>query len=564
MQAWQQERKVKLADLTLGAHVMAYLIAVVIFLCNERLYAFTLYASNLYITTVKFISVLIPAAAFILLDVHFLHRDSRERSVIIWNTAKHLALFLLIVLVFVRNGRDLSLSGLFLLPVVLSCLTLGRVWGMAFAAAATGCLVALTGIFPPTDQGQSIDLPLVFGGIFFLAAWFLGGIIEIEKNTTAGLAQMVHEDSLTGLANHRCFHEKLKKEVETALTNKRPLSLILVDIDFFKRYNNTYGHQQGDRVLREIGALLQENIPAGAFLARYGGEEFAVILPAFELKEAADIARKLHQAVAKHTFPGEADQPFEKLTVSAGVATLPDHARNLQELLDVADEALYSSKWTGRNKVRCYLAVLERLSRSAKKNDLGMIQSLRTLMTIINARDRYTYGHSERVAHYAGKVGEKMGLSLEELRLLEYGAFLHDVGKLEVPREVLNKTGPLSKTEWDFVRRHPVWGAEILKPIKTLQPVISMIMHHHENYDGSGYPHGLKGENIPLFARILRVVDSFDAMTTNRPYRRALSSEEALEEIGRCRGLQYDPQVVEAFIEALTSSRRTFSLLEYF
>lgn len=564
MQEWQRERKEKLADLTLGAHIFAYLIAVAIFICNEPIYGDIIYVDNLYISTVKFIGVLLPAAAFILLDVHFLHRKSGERSVFIWNVAKHLALFLLITLVFFRNERDLSLSGLYLLPVVLSCFTLGRGWGMAFAAGASGCLVVLTSVYPTTAQSQEVELSLIFGCIFFLAAWFLGGIIEIENKTTARLAKMAHEDSLTELPNHRSFHERLNREVETALTNKQPLSLIFVDIDFFKRFNNTFGHQQGDRVLREMGTLFQDNLPASAFLARYGGEEFAVILPAFQLKEAMEIAGKLHRSVANHTFYGDTDQPLEKLTVSAGVATLPDHARNLQELLTAADEALNSSKWTGRNKVRCYLAILERLEQSAEGNDLGMIRSLRTLMSIINTRDRYTYGHSERVAYYAGKVGAKLGLSLDELRLLEYGTFLHDVGKLEIPQEILNKKGPLSKAEWNFVIRHPEWGAEILKPINMLQPIIPMIMHHHENYDGSGYPDGIQGEEIPLFARILRVVDSFDAITTNRPYRRALSRDEALLEIDRCRGLQFDPQVVDSFREALTEDGVTVSLLDYF
>lgn len=560
MQDWQRERKEKLADLTLGAHIIAYLIAVAVFICNKPIHIN--HMNNLYDATIKLSGILFPAAAFILLDVFFLYRKGHSLTAI-WNVVKHLALFLMITLIFLYNEKDLTSGSLYLLPVVLSSLTLGRGWGVAFAAAASGCLVALAGFFTTTAFTQGIEMPFVFSGLFFLAAWFLGGIIEIEKKTTANLARIAHEDGLTGLANHRFFYERLKREVEAALANNRSLSLIFLDIDFFKYYNDTFGHQQGDLVLREIGKLLREALPADTFLARYGGEEFAVILPATQLKEAAEVARKLHQAVANHAFPGEKCQPFAKLTISAGVATLPDHAKNLQELVDAADEALHSSKWTGRNKVRCYLAVLERLSRGARENDLVLIESLRTLMTVINARDRYTYGHSERVAHYAGKLGEKLGLSLDELRLLEYGAFLHDVGKLEIQREVLSKTGKLSKTEWDIVRQHPLWGAEILKSIKTLQPVIPAIMHHHENYDGSGYPDGLKGAEIPIFARILRVIDSFDAMTTNRPYRRALSKEKALEEIALCSGRQYDPQVVEAFREALNETNNTISLLDY-
>ena len=185
-----------------------------------------------------------------------------------------------------------------------------------------------------------------------------------------------------------------------------------------------------------------------------------MLLPALQLKEAAEVARKLHQAVANHAFPGEKCQPFAKLTISAGVATLPDHAKNLQELVDAADEALYSSKWTGRNKVRCYLAVLERLSRAARKNDLVLIESLRTLMTIINARDRYLrpFGAGRSLR---GTARKKPGLSLDELRLLGMVLSCMTWGNWRSAGG-FKQTGELSKSEWNIVRQHPLWGRKSL------------------------------------------------------------------------------------------------------
>lgn len=548
MQEWQKKREEKLAELTLGAHVLAYLIAVATFIASDpRKY------EDIYTFAVLLIGILIPAAVFIVLDYYFLQDRNGKNTLLVWNISKHAVLFVMITAAFsnYRDERLWLLGALYLLPVLLSCITLGRRWGMAFAGTATGSIFLLSRGVNFTAGNQATEAALILGGIFFLISWLLGGIIEVEKKTTDHLAAQVNEDSLTGLGNHRYFHEKLNQAAEKALKEQTPFSLILLNLDYFKLYNDTYGHTQGDLLLKETAGLLKKYAPPDAILARLYSDVFAVILPATDLQKASSVAYRLNQAVANHEFPGETGQPCGKTTISAGVVSYPYHAQNIQELLGAADDALYSSKSTGRNRVRSYHAILERLSRAAGDSDRELINSLRTLMAVVNGKDRYTYGHSERVSYYAKMTGKRLGLNSKELRLLEFGAFLHDLGKLEIPREMLNKNGPLSKEEWDMIRQHPEWGAEILKPIGLLKPVIPMILHHHENYDGSGYPEGLKGKKIPFFARILRVADSFDAITTSRPYRRPLSWEEALKEITRCRGLDYDPMVVDIFVKMI-------------
>ena len=550
MQKWLKKREEKLAELMSGTHILAYLISVAIFIASDPRRDF-----NFSFFSVLLIALLIPAALFILLDSYFMQNknEQNENIILAWNITKHVVLFSMITTVFsaYRSEYLWLLGALYLLPVVLSCITLGRWWGMAFAGASAGSIFFLSRSIEFSARNQAVEAALILGGIFFLLAWFLGGIMEIEKKTTARIISLVNEDGLTGLGNHRYFHEQLNHAVEKAQNEQAPLSLVLLDIDSFKLYNDAYGHTQGDLLLQEIAKLLKGHAPSNAIVCRYSGALFGVILPSTNLQEANSAAYRINHAVAGHVFPEEIRQPYEKTTVSAGIANYPYHAQNAQELLNAADEALYSSKSTGRSTVRIYHAIIERLVRTAADNDRDLINSLRTLMTVVNGKDSYTYGHSERVSYYAKNVGKRLGIGPQELRQLEFGAFLHDIGKLELPHEVLNKNGPLSQKEWEMVKQHPSWGSDILRPISLLQDTIPMVLHHHENYDGSGYPEGLKGKKIPLPARILRVVDSFDAITTSRPYRRSLSIEEAINEIIRGRGLYYDPLVLDIFIKIL-------------
>lgn len=561
MLGWQQQRNEKLAELTIGTHILAYLIITVIFIVSDpsRDHSYNF-------TSPVLMGILIPIAVFIVLDCHFMQDHKGRRVLTVWNFAKHAVLFAMITAVFASYRHDelWLFSALYLLPVVLACITLGRWWGLAFAAAATASISILSLSAANAAGGRPVEAVLVIGAVFFLLAWFFGGILEVEKATTAQLLAMANEDSLTGLGNYRFFRDQLTLALERSSKEQEPLSLILLDIDSFKLYNDTCGHTQGDLLLQELAALLRMHTPPQAMLTRHSSDEFAVILPRTGLQQADKTAGQLNRVVAEHPLPPQINHLFDRLTVSVGIANYPYHAQNAQELLEAADEALYSSKTTGGNRVQIYHAILERLCRTAEDSDRELTNSLRTLMTVVNAKDRYTYGHSDRVSYYAKMVGQRVGVSPQELRLLEFGAFLHDIGKLEIPREVLNMKGPLSSAEWEMIRKHPVWGAEIIKPIGMLQPIVPMVLHHHENYDGSGYPDGLKGKNIPLFARILRVVDSFDAITTNRPYHTLLSREDALKEIGRYRGLHYDPMIVDLFCKCISEHDTARSVMPEF
>jgi len=554
MQKWQRERNEKMADLFMGAHFVAYLLTVAVFIVRlPRSYSYTDFVAIL-------LGFFVPATVFVVLDYYIFKNkvwdSAQKKLLLLWNVLKLCALFLLVTFVLATAPYTVQLQGaLYLLPIVLAAISMGRAGGVSFALAASGIIIFLCKVEMEGNMVAVLENIFWLPGVFLLAAWFLGSVMEIENNISRQLALMANTDEITGLNNLRFFLERLKTGVVAAVKNREPLSLILLDINNFKKYNEIHGHFCGDLILRKMAILLQQDIPPGAEIARFGGDEFSIILPGFSLEEAAAVAGRLQDTVTELGALGEMGLSDE-LTVSAGVANLPVHATDYRALLLAADEALYSSKVTGNSKVQVYLGVLEKIRQLVAANEREMVNSLSVFMTLINVRDRYTYGHSERVAYYIKEFASHLGMEEELIRLLEYGSFLHDIGKLETPREILNKKGALTAKEWAVLRRHPQWGAEMLRPIGLLEPVIPMVLYHHENYDGTGYPEGLQGEDIPYFARILRIVDSFDAMQTFRPYHQPLPREEILLELEKGSGKEYDPQLVGSFMEMLQQKNK--------
>lgn len=397
-----------------------------------------------------------------------------------------------------------------------------------------------------------------------LARAFNGMVADIKNMQTDILNQqkelrlkneellvMAITDGLTKLYNYRYFQDCLAQAVAMAEQEKQPLALLIIDIDHFKHYNDLFGHQAGDQLLYELGQLLITELGPNDMVARYGGEEFTVILYGAAKTEALEMAEKLRRAVEDYPFPGREQQPAGTLTVSVGVATYPDNAKNKEELIKLADEALYKAKYFSRNKVELYFSVLDELKSDLNQSEAELINSIKMLVRIVNAKDKYTYGHSERVGKYAVAIAEKMRLPEEDIKTIKIGAFLHDIGKIEVSRAILMKRGGLTDEEFELVKKHPHWGAEMVKTVEALQPVIPLLKFHHERYDGKGYPTGLRGEKIPLHARIMAVADSFDAMTSNRPYGNRKNVKEAVEEMKRCSGTQFDPEIVEVFAKIL-------------
>jgi HD-GYP domain-containing protein (c-di-GMP phosphodiesterase class II) len=240
------------------------------------------------------------------------------------------------------------------------------------------------------------------------------------------------------------------------------------------------------------------------------------------------------------------------MTISIGVSTYNRENENYKDLIENADMALYRAKFLRRNKVEVYSSIYEQVKENnIDTNLIEEMKPLKTLITVINSRDSYTYKHVERVYHYCRIVAEHLKLPKEEKRQLLYAAYLHDLGKINVAKEILISSRKLSKEEWEELKKHPQDSADILKQVKGFEKVVPIVLEHHEKYDGTGYPNGLKGDEISYLARILTVADSFDAMTNQRTYQKTKTFKEAFEEIERCKGTHFDAEIADKFIEAL-------------
>jgi diguanylate cyclase (GGDEF)-like protein/putative nucleotidyltransferase with HDIG domain len=358
-------------------------------------------------------------------------------------------------------------------------------------------------------------------------------------------------DGLTGLYNHRHFHERLDYEIARGSRFGTSFSLIMLDIDLFKAYNDIHGHLAGDEILRRIAICIETSIRSIDIAFRYGGEEFAIILPEARLDDAYKVAERIRKTIAAKT-----SSKAPPITASLGAANWPIDGVMKEEIISFADAALYRAKQTGRNRTCLSSDVLKpeaplvSVELEARSRALSIIYAL---AATVDAKDHYTYGHSKKVSDYAVALAEAMGLTHDKIDIVRAAGLLHDIGKVGIPDSILNKKGTLDDEEWRLVKAHPKLGVEILRHVIDLVNCLPVILHHHEHYDGTGYPSGLKGENIPLEARILAAADAFDAITSPRPYREQLSSQQALDELKRCTGTQFDPKVIESFIKIITS-----------
>lgn len=504
-------------------------------------------------------------------------------------------------------------------------------------------------------------------------------LVNKLEEANSQLAKQTAMDGLTGLGNHRSFHQRLGEQVHRVGRYGEFFSLAMIDVDHFKAYNDAYGHQEGDTALKDIAEIIRRQIRESDFAARYGGEEFAVILPHTTKKQALVAVERIRKAIDEHPFANG------KVTVSAGISECPSDGVVQNEVLDKADRALYHAKLTGRNRVCLWGASEEtrsasdaaadskpiqvliiesdrearlmledslrnagyelhraantaeaiKLLRSRKfdimlsdallldtdgmqviglasaihptmpivvttaehtrgiakealrhgvtdllvkpfnTNELPVViernlerkrlerqmllekstgillQAIDALVAAIDAKDRMTAGHSARVTHISLAIADVLGLPSEERYTLELAARLHDIGKISLPDEALNKEGKLSEEDWAAMRRHPAVGSQIIGSIKDLSYIATIVRHHHERLDGLGYPDGLQGEAIPFLSRVIAVADAFEAMTSNRSYRPAMSSDMAMAELRRCIGTHYSEQIVKALEEAL-------------
>ena len=372
------------------------------------------------------------------------------------------------------------------------------------------------------------------------------GVVMENAQLYAKAKERAHTDELTGLFNHRYFHERLDEEISRCSRFGDIFSLVFLDMDLFKAYNDIYGHLAGDDMLKQIGHYIKSSIRGIDMAFRYGGDEFTVILPQASLEDSCKVAERIRKRIEV-----EMDSKGAPLTCSLGIASWPTDGVMREEIIQAADASLYYAKQTGRNRICLASEIMtsEVLSMGTKPDrEPGILSTIYALAATVDAKDHYTHSHSKKVSKYATDIAEALGYSQEKIATLRAAALLHDIGKIGVSDRVLMKSGPLSDEDWEPIRAHPKLGVAILKHVESLSGCLAAIQYHHERYDGAGYPAGLKGENIPLDARIMAVADSYDAMTSLRPYRQGkFTSEQALAELKHCAGAQFDPKIIEVF-----------------
>ncbi|OAX45392.1 bifunctional diguanylate cyclase/phosphohydrolase [Paenibacillus sp. AD87] len=360
------------------------------------------------------------------------------------------------------------------------------------------------------------------------------------------IEEKANTDQRTGLFNHSHFESMLETELGNARSQGTPLSLGLIDIDDFKKYNDRFGHLQGDSLLALLGDFLSRKTEGTSVTAfRYGGEEFTLLMPGMDLDEAYAFMNKLRKQLNDTPFEGVEVFPHGCLSFSAGVARYEVDMYNKSQLVDQADKALYYAKKQGKNNVHRHG------SNDGMEQEIDLVQDVRDIeqqLNLFRYKDMDTFKHSKRVYKYALDISELLELDNVEKRNFVLGALIHDIGKLEIPWSILNKKEKLTAEEWETIKGHVTWGKKMAMTNERFADLIPYIELHHERYDGAGYPYGLKGCEIPRLCRMLTVIDSFDAMTTERPYQETKNVDEAIKELQMCSGSQFDPELAELFI----------------
>ncbi len=370
--------------------------------------------------------------------------------------------------------------------------------------------------------------------------------------------QRATHDRLTGVANRETLLTVLHAEIERATRHYQPLSVAFIDIDRFKPINDMHGHNSGDAVLRQVARLLSGSVRASDAFGRYGGEEFMLILPETTPEDAVGLAEKLRNLVAAGPMRIAGDQTI-RTTISIGIAGGVGSQLQLDMLVDRADAAMYAAKSLGRNRTYLYRELDEEApvrrapisaAHRAQATAIGRWASdtaTQALASVLAPQPHHRGRPSDMIASLATGLALEMGLPREEIERIRVASLLHDLGKIAIPDEILDKPSSLTDGEWQTIGQHPRIGQVILEQASSLREAIPVVLHHHERFNGGGYPHGLRGNEIPIGARIVAVADAYHAMIHDRPYSSAVAHAEALRELRENAGTQFDPAVVEVF-----------------
>ena len=443
------------------------------------------------------------------------------------------------------EGDGGSFYGLFYLWVAVESFYLLSRVGAAVQVGFMG--LAYAGVLAVVPDDRPVQHWLLVVGVGIVA----GVLVAYQRGRidalVASLDDAARTDPLTGLLNRRAFEELFEKELDRVHRSDGSLSVLLGDLDGFKAVNDRFGHEAGDAALCRVAEDMLKWKRRVDTPARIGGEELALLLPDTDERGAFLVAERLRRA----THRSFAEDPMG-LTISFGVATFPAHGDDLRSLMRAADRALYAAKDLGKDRTAIYSPEVARVLARASGSQGGDLQlaPLMSLAEALDVRDTGNAVHSRTVGRYARMMAVELGLSPERVERVRVAGVLHDVGKIGVSDPLLVKMGPLGDEDWRELKTHPEIGAQLLSRPE-LADLRSWVLAHHERPDGTGYPFGLSGDEIPLEARILAVADAYEAMTRGRVYREALGREAAREELRAGAGSQFDRQVVEAFLTGL-------------
>jgi diguanylate cyclase (GGDEF)-like protein len=443
-------------------------------------------------------------------------------------------------------------------------------------------LLGLLNVESSRENAFQSEEVLIMQTLADLLATALHNVFVFQK-----MEQQSITDPLTGIKTRRYFNEALQLESKRAMRSGRPFSVVIIDLDKFKEVNDTMGHLEGDLVLARIGRLLDQKVRQSNVVARYGGDEFVVLMPETGVEQATILSERLRLWIATDPMLNE-----RRVTGSFGVAEFPLHGSNVEEIIRVADAGMYKAKHAGGNKVFSMaptldaetlgqhrqlihahlesilrrehvpnanevLDALEKISKAVSEKDCQavLMDAVRTVTRALESRELHATGHGETVASYVRAIGEELALPDADLAELIFAAQVHDVGKIILHERLLNKPTALNFDEYQLVKSHSAVGADILAAVPGTEQAQKFVLHHQERFDGGGYPNGLKGEQIPLGARIIAVAEAYVNMTSDRAYADGKTPVEAMLDLERSSGTQFDGMIVRILIKQLKSEK---------